>query len=78
MIVGDSEDSIVGLLPISLGSKLSLILFLPLSVVDDRSAVVGTIIYMPLTSFPARVQDDGKVMEHFPSQNIVVCPPKSN
>jgi hypothetical protein len=61
---------------ISLGIELSLFLFVPLVVVDDRRAVVGTMIYMPLTSFPERVQEDREVMEHFPSQNIVVCPPK--
>jgi hypothetical protein len=54
-IVGDSEDSIVSSLIITLGSELSLFHFLPLSVVDDRNAVVGTMIYMPLTSFPAKV-----------------------
>jgi hypothetical protein len=31
------------------------------------SAVAGTMIYMPLIRFPARVQEDGEVMEHFPS-----------
>jgi len=31
-----------------------------------------------LISFPARVQEDGKVMEHLPFRNIVVCTPKSN
>jgi len=63
---------------ITLGSELSLFLYFPLSVVDDRSVVAGTSIYMPLTSFPARVQEDGEGMEHFPPRNIVVCPPKSN
>ena len=80
-IVGVSEDSIVGLVGSvisSLESKLSLFLFLPFSVVDERSAVTGTMIYMPLIIFPARVQQDGEVMEHFPFRNIVVCPPKSN
>ena len=43
----------------------------------DRSAVAGTMIYMPLISFPARLNEDGEVMEHFPFLNIVVCPPKS-
>jgi hypothetical protein len=77
-IIGDSENSIVGWLIITLGSKLYLFLFLRLSVVDDRSVVAGTIIYMPLASFPASVQEDGEVMEHFPCRNIVVCPLKSN
>jgi hypothetical protein len=80
-IVGVSEDSIVGLVGSvisSLENELSLFLFLPFSVVDERSAVAGTIIHMPLIIFPARVQEDGEVMEHFPSRNIVVCLPKSN
>ena len=50
----------------------------PFSVADDRSAIVGTMIYMPLISFPARLQEDGEVMEHSPFRNIFVCPPKSN
>jgi len=78
VIVGDSEDSIVGSLIITLASELFLFLCLPLPVVHDRSAVAGTIIYMPLTSFPVRVQEDSEVIEHFPSPNIVLCPPKSN
>jgi len=45
--------------------ELSLFLFFPFLVVD-KSAVAGTMIYMPLISFPARVQEDGEVMEHFP------------
>ena len=57
--------------------ELSLFLFFPFSVVD-KSAVVGTMIYMPLISFPARLPEDGEVMQHFPFRNIVVCPPKSN
>ena len=63
---------------LSLGGVLSLFLFLPFSVVGDRSAVAGTMIYIPLTSVPARVQEDCEVMEHFLFWNIVVCPPKSN
>jgi hypothetical protein len=50
----------------SLGGEVYLFLFLPFSVVDDRSVVAGTMIYMPLISFPARVQEDGEVMEYFP------------
>jgi len=69
-IVGSIVGSIVG--------ELSLLLLFPFSVVDDRSAVTGTMIYMPLISFPARLQDDGEVMEHFPFRNIFICPPKSN
>jgi len=57
--------------------ELSLFLFFQFSVVDN-SAVAGTMIYMPLISFPATLQEDGEVMEHFPFRNIVVCPPKSN
>jgi hypothetical protein len=45
---------------------VSLFLFLPFSVGNDRSAVAGTMIYMPLTSFLVRVQEDGEVIEHFP------------
>jgi len=74
LIVGSIVDSVFS----TLGSELSLFLFLPFLVVDDRSAVAGTMIYMPLVSFPERVQEDGDVMEHFLFQNIVVCPPKSN
>jgi hypothetical protein len=48
------------------GGELSLFLFLLFLVVDDRSAVAGTAMYLPLTSFPARVQQDGEFMEHFP------------
>ena len=59
-VVGDPEGSIVG----SLIGELSLFLFLLL--VDDRSAVVGTMISMPLISFLARVQENGEVMEHSP------------
>jgi len=50
---------------LSVGGELSLFLFLPFSVVDDRCPVAGTIIYMPLITFPARVQDDGEVKKHF-------------
>ena len=38
--------------------ELSLFRFLLFSVVDDRSAVAGTMTYMPLISFLARVQED--------------------
>ena len=65
-IVGSILGSIVGAI-IALGSELSLFLFLPFSVVDERSAVAGSMIYMPLISFPARVQEYGRVMEHSPS-----------
>jgi len=44
--------------------ELSLFLFFPFLVVDN-SAVAGTRIYMPLSSFPAWLQEDGEVMEHF-------------
>jgi hypothetical protein len=54
--------------------ELSLFLFFPFLVVD-KSAVAGTMIYMPLISFPARLQEDGEGMKHFPFRNIVVCPP---
>jgi hypothetical protein len=50
---------------LSLRGELSHFLYLPFSVVDASSAVAGTMIHMPLTSIPARVQEDGKLMEHF-------------
>jgi hypothetical protein len=52
-IEGASQDSIVYSVISTLGSELSLFLFL--AVVDDRSAVARAMIYMPLISFPARV-----------------------
>jgi len=73
-IVGSIVSSIVG----SIVGDLSLVLLFPFSEVDDRSAVAGTMIYMPLISFPWRLQEDGEVMEHFLFRNLVVCPPKSN
>jgi len=80
--IGALDDSIVGSIVGSIAGsivgELSLFLFHPFSVDDDRSAVAGTMIYMPLFRFPARLQEDGEVMEHFPFRNIVVCPPKSN
>jgi len=78
LIVGLIVGSIVGSAISTLGSELCLVLFLTFSVVDDRSAVVGTVIYMPLISFRARVQEDAEVMDHLPCRNIVACPPKSN
>jgi len=78
VIIGDSEDSIVGSLIITLGSDLSLFRFLPLSVVDDRSVVVGSMICMPLSSYLERVWEDGEMMKHIPSRNIVICLPKTN
>jgi len=77
-IVGSILGSIVGSSVGSIVGELSLFLLCPFSVDDDSSAVAGTMIYMPLISFPARLQEDGDVMEHFPFRNIVVCPPKSN
>jgi len=72
-IVGDSEDSIVGWavgsVISSLESQLSLVLHFPFSVVDDRSAVAGTTMYMPLISLPARLLEDGKVMDHIAGRN---------
>jgi len=68
-MVGVSEDSsvgsvvdsaIIGSLNSTLECELFLLLFLPFSVVD-RSAAVGTMIYMPLISFPARLLEDGEV-----------------
>jgi hypothetical protein len=43
-------------------------------VVNDRSAVVGIMIYVTVFDFPVRVEKDIKVMEHFPFGNIGVCP----
>jgi hypothetical protein len=66
-IVGSIIGSIVGSIVGSAISTLELSLFLcfPFSVVN-KSAVVATIIYRPLISFPVGVQEDGEVMEHFP------------
>jgi hypothetical protein len=66
LIVCSIVGSIVGSSICALGSEVSLFLFLPFSVVDDRSAVAGTMINMPLISFQVRVQEDGEVIEHFP------------
>jgi hypothetical protein len=81
-IVGVYEDLIEGLVVgsviSSLQSELSLFHLFPLSVVDDRSAVAGTMMYMPLNSLPARLLEDGKVMDNLPFRNIVVGPAKSN
>jgi hypothetical protein len=61
------DSVIIGSVISTLEIELSLLLFLRFPVVDDRSAVAVTMIYMPLTSFLSRVQEDGKVMERFPS-----------
>jgi len=91
VMIGVSEDSMVGSIVglvvgsatigsmiSTLESELSHFRFLLFSVVDERSAVTGTLIYMRLISFPARLQEDGEDMEHCQSRNIVICPPKSN
>jgi uncharacterized membrane protein YccC len=75
-IIGSMVGSIVGSAISALGCEL--FLFLLFSVVNVRSAVAWTMIYMPFINFLARVQEDGEVMQHFPFQNIVLCPPKSN
>ena len=54
------DGSIVG----SIVGELSLFLLFPFLVVNDRSAVMGTIIYIPLSNFLARLQEDGEAMEH--------------
>jgi len=72
------RSAFIGSVISTLESELSHRLFVSFSVVDDRSAVAGTMTYMPLIGFPARVQEDGEVMEHFPSWNIVICQPRSN
>ena len=77
-VIGALDDSILDSIVGSIGGGLSLFLLFLFSVVDDSSVVTGTMIYMPLIDFPARLQEDDNVMEHFPFRNIVVCPPKSN
>ena len=66
--IGAFDDSIVGSIvgSVILTLVLSLFLFFPFSAVD-KSVVDGTMIYMPLIRIHARVQEDGEVMEHFPS-----------
>jgi len=71
--IGALDDSVVGCIV----GELSVFLLFLFLVVDDRSAFTGTIIYVPLISLPARLQEDDEVMEHFPFQNIVVCLPKT-
>jgi len=46
--------------------------------VDDRTADMGTIIYIPVVSVPGRLLEDNEVMEHFPLQNTVIYPYISN
>lgn len=72
------DDSIVDSMVGSTGGEQSRFLLFPILVVDDRTVVVGTVIYMGLISFPAKLEEDGEVMEHFPFRNIVVCLPKCN
>jgi len=72
--IGAIDDSIVA----SIVGGLSLFLICPFSVVCDMSALVGTMVYLPLISFPARLQEHGEVIQHFPFRTIVVCPPKFN
>jgi hypothetical protein len=77
-LVGSVVDfAFIGSVISTLESELSHFLFFPFSAVD-RSAVVETMIYMPLISFLARLKEDGEVMEHFQFLNKVVCPPNSN
>jgi len=45
-------------------SQHSHFLLHPFSLVNDRSAVPVTMMYMLLITFPARVQQDDEVMEH--------------
>jgi hypothetical protein len=61
-IVHSIQGSIVGSVGSTLGSELFLYLRLPFLGVDDGSAVVGNMVYIPLVSFPARVQEDGEVI----------------
>jgi len=85
-IVGVSDDlivgsvvgsAIIGSVIITLHSELSIFRFLAFSVVGSR-AVAGSMINMPLIRFPARLQKDAEVREHFPCFKIVVYLPKSN
>jgi hypothetical protein len=62
-VLGDEHS--LGL-EFSLGGEHSLFLCLLFLVVDDRRAVAGKMIYMPMTCFPAMVEEAGKVMERFP------------
>lgn len=70
--IGDSVEEILGSSIIAHGIEVSLIICYQLLVVNDRSAVTGTIIYMPLNCYPAWLQDDCKVMNYCPFRNIVV------
>jgi len=63
---------------IPLVRELTLFPFLPCWVVDNRRTVTEIMIYMPVSSFPERVEEDGEVMEDFPSRNIMMCAPTSN
>jgi len=64
-LVSAALDALDGSIVGSIVGELSLFLLFPFLVVDDRSAVMGTMIYMPLSSFLARLQEDGEAMEHF-------------
>jgi len=70
---GGFVDTIVGSAICTLW--LTLFLLFPFLVVD-KSVVVGTMVYMLLISFPARMQEDGKVVVHVSAWNIVVHPGK--
>jgi len=72
--IGALDHSIVG----SIVGELSLFLHFLFAVDNDRSAVLGSMRYMPLSSFPATLQEDAEVMEHFPFRNVVLYPHKSN
>jgi len=56
------DDSIVG----SIVGELPLILLILYSAADDRSAVVGTMIYIPLVSFLMGLEENFQVGGHFP------------
>jgi len=57
---------------LSLGGERSRFRHLQFSVVDDSSVVAGTMIYLPLTSYPMRVQEDGEDVRGFPLTAIMV------
>jgi len=71
--IGVLDDFIIDLV---IGEP-SVIVNFPFSGVDDRSAVVWKMVYMPLTSFAVVLKADGEVVEYFCSK-IYVCLTKYN
>jgi len=60
----------------TLTGELSLFPIFTFLIVNDGSVVMETIKYMPLISFPVRLKEDGELMEHCPSRNLVLCTAK--